>query len=41
MTSNHEEYSNDITLKNLKCSAKIYWGCTYLCRKRNKGTWGN
>ena len=41
MTSNHEEYSNDITLENLKCSVQIYWGCTYLCRKSNKGTWGN
>ena len=41
MTSNHEEYSNDITLENLKRSIKIYWGCTYLCRKSNKGTWGN
>ena len=25
MTSNHEEYSNDITLENLKCSVQIYW----------------
>ena len=41
MTSNHEEYSNDITLGNLKCSVQIYWDCTYLCRKSNKGTWGN
>ena len=27
MTSNHEEYSNDITLENLKCSVQIY--CNY------------
>ena len=38
MTSNHEEFNNDITLENLKCSVKIYWGCTYLCRKSNEGT---
>ena len=24
MTSNHEEYGNDITLENLKCSVQIY-----------------
>ena len=41
MTSNHEEYSNDITLENLKCSVQIYWGFTYLCRKSNEGTWRN
>ena len=41
MASNHAEYSNEITLENLKCSAEIYWGCTYLCRKSNEGTWGN
>ena len=41
MTSNHEKYSDDINLENLKCSVQIYWGCTYLCRKSNKGTWGN
>ena len=35
MTSNHEEYSNDITLENLKCSVQIYWGFS------SKGTWGN
>ena len=29
MTSDHEEYSNDITLENLK------W------RKSNEGIWGN
>ena len=29
MTSNHEEYSNGITLENLKR------------RKSNKGTWGD
>ena len=28
MTSNHEEYGNDITLEYLKCSIQIYWGCT-------------
>ena len=41
MTCNHEEYNNDINLENLKCSVQIYWGCTYLCRKINEGTWGN
>ena len=41
MTSNHEEYSNDITLENLKCSVQIYWGCTYHYRKSNKETWCN
>ena len=41
MTSNHENYSNDITFENLKCSIQIYWGCAYLYRKSNKGTWGN
>ena len=38
MTSNHEEYINDITVENLKCSVQLYWGCTYLCRKYNEGT---
>ena len=38
MTYNHEEYSYDITLENLKCSVQIYWGSTYLCRKSNEGT---
>ena len=41
MVSNHEDYSNDITLDNLKYSVKIWWGCTYLSRKSNEGTWGN
>ena len=41
MTSNHEEYNNDITLENLKCLIQINWGCTYLCRKSNEGTWGD
>ena len=41
MTSNHDEYGNDITLEYLKCSVQIYWGCTYLCRISNEGTWGN
>ena len=41
MTSNHEEYSIDITLENLKCSVEMYWCFTYLCRKTNEGTWGN
>ena len=41
MTSNHEEYNNDIILENLKWSVQIYWGFTYLCRKSNEGTWGN
>ena len=41
MASNHKEYSNEITLENLKCSVEIYWGCTYLYRKSNEGTWGN
>ena len=35
MTSNHEEYSNGMTLKNSKCSVQIYWGSIYLCRKSN------
>ena len=30
MTSNHEEYSNDFEMFSM-----------YLCRKSNKGTWGN
>ena len=38
MTSNHEEYGNDITFENLKCSLQKYWDCAYLCRKSNKGT---
>ena len=41
MTSNHEEYNNDITFGNLKCSVQIYRGCTYLWRKSDEGTWGN
>ena len=41
MSSNHEKYSNDINLENLKCSVKICWGCAYLCRKSNEETWGN
>ena len=41
MTSNHEEYSNDITLENLKCSVQIYWGCTYLFSESNKGIWSD
>ena len=41
MTSNQEEYSNDITLENLKYSVQIFWGSTYLCRKSNEATWGN
>ena len=41
MTSNHEEYSIDITLENLKCLIQIYRGFTNLCRKSNEGTWGN
>ena len=41
MTRNHEKYGSDITLENLKCSVQIYWGCAYLCRISNKGTWGN
>ena len=36
MTSNHEEYSNDITLEILKCSVQIYWVSTYLCRKSDE-----
>ena len=39
MSSNHEEYSNDITVENLKCSIQIYWDCTYFCRKSNKRTY--
>ena len=34
----YEEYSNDITLENLKCSVQIYWGCAYLFRKSKEGT---
>ena len=41
MTTNHEEYSNDVTLENLKCSVQIYWGYMYLCRKSNKWSSGN
>ena len=41
MTSNHEKYSNNITFEDLKCSVQIYWGCTYLCRKSNTGTWSS
>ena len=41
MTSNHEEYSNGITLENLKYSVQIYWGCTYLCRKSNEVAFSN
>ena len=41
MTSNHGEYSKDITLENFKCPVQIYWGFTYLCRKSNEGNWGN
>ena len=38
ITGNQEEYSNDLTLENLKCSVQIYWGCMYLCRKSSKET---
>ena len=38
MTSNHKEYSDDITLENLKCSLQIYRGFTYLSRKSNEVT---
>ena len=41
MTSNHKEYSNNISLENLRCPVQIYWGYAYPCRKSNKGTWGN
>ena len=42
LTSNHEEYSNDITLENLSTiSVQIYGGFTYLSRKSNEETWGN
>ena len=41
MTSNHGEYSNDITLENLKCAVQIYWGCMHLCGESNDGTWGS
>ena len=41
MTSNHEEYRNDIALENLKCSLQICSGCTYLCSKSSKKTWGS
>ena len=36
MTSNHGEYSIDVTFGNLKCSLEIYWGCTYLAEKETK-----
>ena len=40
MTNNHEECSNDRTLKNLTCSVQMHncRGCTYLCRKSREGT---
>ena len=42
MTSNHEEYSYDITLENLKYLVQIYWGCVRIfAEKVTKGTWGN
>ena len=30
----YEEYSNDITLENLKCSVQISWGCAYLFKSK-------
>ena len=36
--SNSEEYSNNITLENLKCSVQIHSDYVYLCSKGNKGT---
>ena len=36
MTSNHEEYSYDITLENLKCSVQIYWGLRISAEKVTK-----
>ena len=36
MTSNHGEYSIDVTFENLKRSVEIYWGCTYLAEKVTK-----
>ena len=33
MKSNHEEYSKDIFLENLKVLVQIHWGCTYLAEK--------
>ena len=41
MTSNHGEYSNDITSENLKRAVQIYWGCMYICGESNDGTWGS
>ena len=38
MISNHEEYSNDIGLENLKCSEQICLGFRRLSRKCNEGT---
>ena len=39
MTSNHEEFSYEITLKfKMFIANVVYWGCTYLCRKSNEGT---
>ena len=34
--SNYEEYSNNITLENLKCSVQIHSDYVYLCRKVTK-----
>ena len=36
MTSNHEEYSNDITLENLKCSVQINWSLRTFVEKVRK-----
>ena len=38
VSSNHEEYSNYITLENLKCLAQIDWVRTYLFIKSNERT---
>ena len=36
MTSNQEEYSNDITLENLKYSVQIFWGLRLFVEKVTK-----
>ena len=36
MTSNHEEWSSDVTLESLKCSVQTYWDWTYHCRKNKE-----
>ena len=33
MENNLGEYSNDVTLENLKCSVQIYWGFSIFAEK--------